>query len=750
MQKRNSVKRVFTVEKLERREVLTASLPVGADLITNGEFESLAGDVATDWTDGGSDVPTHDFVARSERGFVALVSSGNSLTQTVDVVSGQKYVLTFDYRLAGTATDGDIIVNDGDKTVTAVKRWQTAATTVDATGSTFDIKLSATGDIFVDSIRLTPVEEILLENGDFETSPLGVDSMFSSSDLAGWNSVGDRSAKNLNLKRVGGSNGDALLNLDGSADLLDRIFQEIATDNGQRYVVTFDLKGSASDVFEENELRVRWNDQFFGAFDGDSDWQSFGFIAEAGSDTSRLLFREVGDLGKTGDGEGPYIDNVEVFRILPGRSSLTVNEPDTSAREFTENQGPVSLLSAGLTLDNTVDGFLSGAVVTIQNMLDTVGSEFLNVDLGATGIQADYDATTGRLRLSGRHSVADYQQVLKTLTYDNLSETPDETQRKIRVTIDYRRSVSIPVVIDVNVTAVNDRPTLRPIQDQSVTVLTSLSVQVDASDVETPGSLTYSISATGTAIGSGDAGPTISDSGLIEWVPQQSGNAEFTVTVEDPSGDLVRRTFTVTATLDATVPSNFAPFSGTRQLSNVVPSLRNDVYSSAPSMNIDLAKEYRAIIHTDDGDIEILLYDNDTPVTVNNFINLARDGYFDGLTFQRVVSLIGSFTEGFIAQGGDPLGNSSGGPGYSFGDENLAGSVFDKPVIAMANSGVGTSTNGSNFFLTYDDKVTHLNGNHTIFGEITSGLNVVQAITKRAPGSPIPAEVIRKITIQEI
>ena len=161
----------------------------------------------------------------------------------------------------------------------------------------------------------------------------------------------------------------------------------------------------------------------------------------------------------------------------------------------------------------------------------------------------------------------------------------------------------------------------------------------------------------------------------------------------------------------------------------------------APAMTIDTSKTYLATFTlAKGGEFVIELFDDDAPITVNNFVTLARQGFYDGTTFHRVI-------DGFMAQGGDPTGTGSGGPGYSFTDEFDSGLTFDRPgLLAMANS--GPNTNGSQFFITFVE-TPHLNNLHTIFGEVTEGMDVVNGITRREPGSDIPGDVIETITITE-
>jgi cyclophilin family peptidyl-prolyl cis-trans isomerase len=146
-------------------------------------------------------------------------------------------------------------------------------------------------------------------------------------------------------------------------------------------------------------------------------------------------------------------------------------------------------------------------------------------------------------------------------------------------------------------------------------------------------------------------------------------------------------------------------------------------WSEPPPMAIDTSKDYTATIETAKGDIVIELLPEAAPITVNSFVFLARQGYYDGVTFHRVLP-------GFVAQGGDPTGTGSGGPGYQIPNED-AGLLFDSAgVVAMANS--GRDRNGSQFFITYSPQ-PGLDGDFTIFGRVTSGLEVAEALTPRDP-----------------
>jgi peptidyl-prolyl cis-trans isomerase B (cyclophilin B) len=136
-------------------------------------------------------------------------------------------------------------------------------------------------------------------------------------------------------------------------------------------------------------------------------------------------------------------------------------------------------------------------------------------------------------------------------------------------------------------------------------------------------------------------------------------------------------------------------------------------------MQIDLDKRYQAAIETNRGVIRLELYPLYAPQTVNNFVFLAREGFYDGISFHRVIA-------DFVIQGGDPTGTGKGGPGYKFDDECTGNPLqHERGVISMANAGPGT--NGSQFFITHSPQ-PHLNGRHTIFGKVVAGLDVVDAI----------------------
>ncbi len=153
-------------------------------------------------------------------------------------------------------------------------------------------------------------------------------------------------------------------------------------------------------------------------------------------------------------------------------------------------------------------------------------------------------------------------------------------------------------------------------------------------------------------------------------------------------------------------------------------------YSEPPPMTIDTSKQYAATIETKKGNIGLELFASDVPVTVNNFVFLAREGFYDNTTFHRVIPDV-------MAQGGDPTGTGTGGPGYKFADE-FTRHTHSAGALSMANSGPGT--NGSQFFITYTPQ-SHLDHKHTVFGQLALGMKILESLEN--------GDTIVRITIEE-
>ncbi len=195
------------------------------------------------------------------------------------------------------------------------------------------------------------------------------------------------------------------------------------------------------------------------------------------------------------------------------------------------------------------------------------------------------------------------------------------------------------------------------------------------------------------------------------------------------------------ATSQSNTPDPKATLSAYEQVYSVTPQVvGTKQYSAPPPIQIDLTKQYFATVKmAKGGEFVIQLYPDKAPITVNSFVFLAKQGFYDGVTFHRVL-------EGFMAQGGDPTGTGGGGPGYQFVNEknDLA---FDKPgVVAMANA--GPNTNGSQFFIMFNAYPLQ-ESDYTIFGQVISGMDVVNGITRRNPDNnpTFTGDAIQSITI---
>jgi cyclophilin family peptidyl-prolyl cis-trans isomerase len=158
-------------------------------------------------------------------------------------------------------------------------------------------------------------------------------------------------------------------------------------------------------------------------------------------------------------------------------------------------------------------------------------------------------------------------------------------------------------------------------------------------------------------------------------------------------------------------------------------------WSKPPALEIDIKKNYQATLHTEKGDIVVKLFADKVPSTVNNFVFLSRQGFYDGTIFHRVIA-------DFMVQGGDPTGTGMGGPGYRFQDEFNPSLRHSKPgILSMANA--GPNTNGSQFFITHVP-TPWLDNKHAVFGEVTGGMDVLMSIPPRDPQRPEYSGVVLK------
>ena len=191
--------------------------------------------------------------------------------------------------------------------------------------------------------------------------------------------------------------------------------------------------------------------------------------------------------------------------------------------------------------------------------------------------------------------------------------------------------------------------------------------------------------------------------------------------------------------------SEVTPVEATIETTEEIEMTYDKTYSAPPAMNIDEKGNYSAVIETSLGSIEIELFTDIAPITVNNFVNLSNDGYYDNVIFHRVI-------KGFMIQGGDPSGTGHGEmgkyPGYEFQDELNNPMQYEKGIVAMANR--GPNTNGSQFFIMHVDYP--LPYDYTIFGKVSNGIDVVDAIANVQTGDmdkPVDDVVINSVDIKE-
>ncbi len=246
----------------------------------------------------------------------------------------------------------------------------------------------------------------------------------------------------------------------------------------------------------------------------------------------------------------------------------------------------------------------------------------------------------------------------------------------------------------------------------------------------------------------GDADRAITENlAVIDLLPDDYNSYRNLAVLYGQEGDIVKalsaaeKALTLASEEDVTWLEQYIEELRT-MLSSSSSTARNGMYSAPPPLVIDPTKSYQATIVTEKGDIVIELYADRVPTTVNNFVFLAREGFYDDTTFHRVIP-------GFMAQAGDPLGTGTGGPGYTFADEFDETLRHDGPgVLSMANR--GANTNGSQFFITYA-ATDWLDGRHAVFGRVIEGMDVLNSLTPRDPGANpgYEGDAILTIRIQE-
>ena len=793
LRKRRSPNRL-DFSQLEDRQLLAANLssglqvpndlPTETNLITNGEFETfdqgsafsvtnefgttrfLPGDQVTGWNvddgDGDGNSLINLLTFDNDRGTIldldSIPDQDDRVFQDISTEAGQQYLLAFDFRnspLIDGNTDnstndfevywnGDLIAS-----MTGGDFFQTAAFTVvgasdnpdgDVAGeqvlSRLEFRDGREGDrggdgrgSLIDCVRLTAITPASAVNGGFENVGDGSGPDFAPEDVEGFsvfNFADDAEPRVIQIDQFQpgdtASEGENFLSLNSDSDLIDQVFQDIDTEAGRTYYVTFDYRTDPDSTADPDQLRVRWNNAWAATFVGTSQWQSVGILLDADSDLTRLNFREAG--ADTGDGAGPQIDNLQIFTVDQVVNDLAIDLNGSAdgtqvTQNFTENGAPVEVAPNLVISHDSGIGLTSVAFGLLARPADP--TELLSFDadaVQAAGLTSRYDSTFGLLTLDGDATIAEYQTVLRTLTYQNSAEVFTAGEREIGVfliddAIQVGGNTSEQGFATITLTNQNDAPTLAAIEDQSIAFGDVLQFQLDATDIDGD-ELTFAVAVPGLPATASQ--PTISSDGEFSLIATEAGTFEVVVTAIDAADVVSEQTFDITV-------SEFVPFEGIGALSNVPGPQKVGIFTEAPPQNIDTDSTFDAILETTAGTIEIRLLDDESPTFVNNFVNLARDGFYDGLIFHRVL-------EGFVAQGGDPRGTGTGGPGYQIPDEVGNTIPFDsRGQLSFANS--GNNTTGSQFFITFDQ--TNLNTNQfSVFGNVTEGDSVLDQIVRTA------------------
>ena len=763
MRRRNRKKPNVDYGNLEPRVMLTADLDVARNLVMDGDFEDPGPSAFYAFANEDDSIrqPVRIRELTSSFSRVAQVDSTagqvDSLAQDIETRAGSEYVISF-YLRGRNPREGDLIdTNDvevffGGRSLgefRAVDSWQTITVSGMATSDISQLEFresSSSTDsdgqgIFVDNVAIAGVRGTEVINHSFEE--MTSDGLFGNlpqDAVPGFFAINPDGVPQIGIAETDAPDGNNVLNLNTSDSVLDRVYHNVQTEEGGLYYVTFEIRNGDADDPDPVNIRLRWNGQFAGSVFGTSEWQRVGLILTADSEFSSLVFRERGN--NLGSGIDAQIDDIHYYKIDSIASDYVL---DLNGDFMGVNTQTTYIENSEVSIvrDTAIVEYNNGTILqsATARVLEYTGTERLSASTAGTNIEADFNESNGILRLVGRDSAENYATVLKTLTYVDRDNDPVEEFRQVRITITDGTVSSERATAFLPVTAVNDAPIINNLVDVTLPEGTSRTIEVIARDPDDPDSeITFDIEVTGEAFIFGEDLPTISESGEIMLTAVTHGVATVTVFASDAAGATSEQTFDVTVPYVSPtedIPEDFVPFSGNRQLSNTVLLLRNDIYDSAPPMTIDTNANYRAIFDTDAGDIYVDLFASDSPITVNNFVNLAEDGFYDGVTFHRVI-------DDFVAQGGDPTGTGTGGPGYEFEDELDNGLSFTGiGQLAMANS--GPNTNGSQFFFTLNPN-PQFAGQHTIFGEVTMGEDVLFNIN--TTGGSLSDTVIQRVRIE--
>ena len=548
--------------QLERRQLLAGQLQFSGDvsvqteLVVNGGFQILnvepgaRGRVESDNIAGwfredesaGGEIKLYKIETPRDRVLVFNASSANNdyVIQNVFTEVGKSYQLLFDMR--GRSADGNV-----DPATNAVELfwdgtslgqfngdsfWQTFSVDLAQTTSTrvrlelrhVGAKASNGLGPAIDNVRLLELGDNEAVNGSFEAL-VGA----GSSSPTGWSPMGQADDPTIDvLSGQLASEGSRFINLDSSSTHVDRIYQDIATVAGQRYLLSFDIRAASGTTGVSEEVRVRWNDEFAGIFRGGPDWQSVSVVVEASSDMTRLVFREppVGP-NNAGDGAGPQVDNVKLQRVIFA-DDLSI-DVGSKTKTFPAQSSPIAIAD-DLIINGASDSLQVSAAMVELSAVPNGAAELLDVSTaGNSAVSVDYDPSAGILTVSGNQGLKEYERILKSLTYENTSATPATQARNIAISIVTQSGQSARQVVTVFTSLENDAPRIEPLANATIEVGEMFTRQVTASDNGSSADLVYSLAFDGDAVLTGDSQPSINGDGLISWTParRQSRNYGF-------------------------------------------------------------------------------------------------------------------------------------------------------------------------------------------------------------------------------
>ena len=477
--------------RLEARQLLAGDvigphqvggmLPTGANIVVNGDFESVVegedrffkNEEVAGWNaidaETGQELNIFHWNVDGFKSVLDLDSTATAFDrvyQDVATESGTEYLVSFDYRNHPIADpDASPLTHDFEvtwngeiiATLTGGNTWNTSVLKV--TASEFETTRLIFSEIqedgfdggdgrgaLLDNVRIVRADLFEFDNGGFEKTGLADQIFFRSDEVAGWTAVAsDIEKRFLQIVESDGSV-DGIgnyLNLDTTADHRDIVSTELATEAGASYYLTFDMRNDGEQTINPDELRIRWNNQWAGTIFATNEWETYGLLLTADSDLTELMFLEPGET--MGTGSGPLITNVQTFMVVPQTLSVDINgEADGVDGESVYAPGAGAIpVSENIALSNPISQNLTSAIIKLNDATDgsdetlVISSDSIpnNGTDGAKIVVTAYDPTSGTLVLTGSATVAEYQSVLRTLTYFNGADVVSTNNRTIDITI---------------------------------------------------------------------------------------------------------------------------------------------------------------------------------------------------------------------------------------------------------------------------------------------------------------------------